>query len=374
MKSLRTGAALLALLFLALYARPLYSQAQTLMFGSYSGAAKAVTVTSAGAVNVSISGGAGVVPCANGGTGLSSYAVGDLLYASATCTLSKLAGVATGQVLASGGVTTAPAWSATPFLSRLSLASSAVATSTIPLYVQYSQAHLQVQFENTSTAPGAYTDYIVKSGTTAAFVGASNQNYGAGALGSNRSWLDTGNISGAGWDYSAQGANGTHCWFTTSSYTKRACLDVSGLAFANGGWLSFAAGTGAADAGISRTGAAAFAIGNGSASDASGSLSMAALTVNSVVITSATTGVAGGYKIARGATAFDGSNPTTVATGLTSVVGCTATMRLTAALTTGTAFVTHAAPSGANVDFYAWVIAGTASTGTETFDWVCVGT
>ncbi len=89
---------------------------------------------------------------------------------------------------------------------------------------------------------------------------------------------------------------------------------------------------------------------------------------------SVTTGVATGYKIARGATAFDGSNPTTVATGLTSVVSCTGTLRLAAQLTTGTAFVTHAAPSGANVDWYAWVIAGTASTGTETFDWVCVGT
>jgi hypothetical protein len=52
----------------------------------------------------------GVLPCANGGTGLSSYAVGDLLYASGATTLAKLAGVATGNVLLSGGVTTAPAW------------------------------------------------------------------------------------------------------------------------------------------------------------------------------------------------------------------------------------------------------------------------
>ncbi len=45
-----------------------------------------------------------------GGTGITSYAVGDLLYASGTTTLSKLAGVATGNVLISGGVTTAPSW------------------------------------------------------------------------------------------------------------------------------------------------------------------------------------------------------------------------------------------------------------------------
>jgi hypothetical protein len=45
-----------------------------------------------------------------GGTGLSSYTTGDLLYASAATTLSKLAGVATGNALLSGGVATAPVW------------------------------------------------------------------------------------------------------------------------------------------------------------------------------------------------------------------------------------------------------------------------
>lgn len=50
------------------------------------------------------------VPAARGGTGQTSYAVGDLLYASASTTLSKLAAVATGNVLISGGVTTAPSW------------------------------------------------------------------------------------------------------------------------------------------------------------------------------------------------------------------------------------------------------------------------
>ena len=52
----------------------------------------------------------GVLPVANGGTNISSYAVGDILYASGATTLSKLAAVATGNVLRSGGLTTAPAW------------------------------------------------------------------------------------------------------------------------------------------------------------------------------------------------------------------------------------------------------------------------
>jgi hypothetical protein len=47
----------------------------------------------------------------HGGTGLASYAVGDLIYASAGTTLAKLADVAVGAYLRSGGVTTAPLWS-----------------------------------------------------------------------------------------------------------------------------------------------------------------------------------------------------------------------------------------------------------------------
>lgn len=52
----------------------------------------------------------GTLPAANGGTGVASYAIGDLLYASGTTALSKLADVATGSVLLSGGVGTAPAY------------------------------------------------------------------------------------------------------------------------------------------------------------------------------------------------------------------------------------------------------------------------
>lgn len=51
---------------------------------------------------------AGTLDADNGGTGQSSYAVGDLLYASTTTALSKLAAVATGNALISGGVGTAP--------------------------------------------------------------------------------------------------------------------------------------------------------------------------------------------------------------------------------------------------------------------------
>ena len=50
------------------------------------------------------------LPVAGGGTALSSYAVGDILYASGATAISKLADVATGNALISGGVGVAPSY------------------------------------------------------------------------------------------------------------------------------------------------------------------------------------------------------------------------------------------------------------------------
>lgn len=54
--------------------------------------------------------GLSTITAAKGGTGQTSYAVGDLLYADTTTTLAKLPDVATGNALISGGVSTAPSW------------------------------------------------------------------------------------------------------------------------------------------------------------------------------------------------------------------------------------------------------------------------
>lgn len=89
--------------------------------------------------------------------------------------------------------------------------------------------------------------------------------------------------------------------------------------------------------------------------------------------------VAAGYKIARGETALDGSNPTSVAHGLTTCVAFTAVLKGTAAPGVGTSVLT-ANINGANVDVYAWKVTSSsdttlvASTGTESFYWVAVGT
>jgi hypothetical protein len=51
-----------------------------------------------------------VTPATAGGTGQTSYAIGDILYANTTTTLAKLADVAVGNALISGGVGVAPSW------------------------------------------------------------------------------------------------------------------------------------------------------------------------------------------------------------------------------------------------------------------------
>lgn len=52
----------------------------------------------------------GSLPAANGGTGQTSYVIGDLLFADSTTSLTRLADVATGNALISGGVGVAPSY------------------------------------------------------------------------------------------------------------------------------------------------------------------------------------------------------------------------------------------------------------------------
>ena len=71
--------------------------------GSYTGVTGVGTLT-AGTWNAS------TIGAAYGGTGLTSYAVGDLVYADTTTSLAKLADVAVGNALISGGVGSAPSY------------------------------------------------------------------------------------------------------------------------------------------------------------------------------------------------------------------------------------------------------------------------
>ena len=111
---------------------------------SFSAANNAIYSTSSAALT------AGTLPVAAGGTNISSYTTGGLLYASASTTLSQLAAVATGQVLASAGTGTAPAYTATPTLTSLTAASHYGGTT--------SSSTLTLQ--STTANSGTFTDTI----------------------------------------------------------------------------------------------------------------------------------------------------------------------------------------------------------------------
>ena len=61
-----------------------------------------------------------------GGTGQTSYAVGDILYANTTTTIAKRAAVATGSVLISQGINTAPIYSNSPSITRITTSGQAI--------------------------------------------------------------------------------------------------------------------------------------------------------------------------------------------------------------------------------------------------------
>lgn len=90
-------------------------------------------------------------------------------------------------------------------------------------------------------------------------------------------------------------------------------------------------------------------------------------------------GPAEGYAIAAGTVALDGSNPTDVATGLTTILGASVSLEGTSAPGDNTSVLTYGI-SGGTLSIYAWKNTGgtdptlQASTGTENVSYVCFGT
>ena len=87
--------------------RALYTDASSNAIGL--GTPASATLTNATGLPLT-TGVTGTLPVANGGTNLTTYTTGDIVYASATNTLNKLADVATGNALISGGVGVAPSY------------------------------------------------------------------------------------------------------------------------------------------------------------------------------------------------------------------------------------------------------------------------
>lgn len=126
--------------------------------------------------------------------------------------------------------------------------------------------------------------------------------------------------------------------------------------------------------------------GNGTANTVSASnLSVSGnLTLGSSITTAANLalyvkGVASGYKVAHGQTPLDGTNPTTVATGLATLVACNVSIMSNTTPGLSTSLVTYQL-SGTNLDIYGWKpttlsnVTLIASSGTDTIGWSCFGT
>jgi hypothetical protein len=132
--------------------------------GSYTGITGVGTLT-AGTWNGS------TIAAAYGGTGQSSYAVGDLVYADTTTTLAKLADVAVGNALISGGVSSAPTWGkiglATHVSGTLPIANGGTGST--------ATAYCGLTTNVTGTLP------IANGGTNATTAGAALTNLGAQA-------------------------------------------------------------------------------------------------------------------------------------------------------------------------------------------------
>lgn len=90
----------------------------------------------------------GTLPNGNGGTGFSTYTQGDILYASATDTLSKLTAVSAGNALISNGIGASPSWG------KISLNGTSHITGTL-------------QVGNGGTGATTLTGVIIGTGATA---------------------------------------------------------------------------------------------------------------------------------------------------------------------------------------------------------------
>jgi hypothetical protein len=111
---------------------------------------------------------------------------------------------------------------------------------------------------------------------------------------------------------------------------------------------------------------------------AGGTLAIAGANMTAT-LAAAVAGAAAGYKLARGETALDGSNPTPIATGLGTIVAAAITLKGTVAPGLGTSALSSVT-SGGTISAYAWKPTSNAdptlvaSTGTETVGWVAIGT
>ena len=158
----------------------------------------------------------GQVTPAQGGTGIGSYTIGDLLYASGTTTLSKLADVATGSVLVSGGVGVAPAYSSTPTISTITATATQTGSSTtgafsygtngfsdtsvLANFASSTNSYNQVTIQNTSNGAAASAEFVAYNN-----LGSAATNYATVGINSS-GYTGTGSINAPNYGYFLTGS------------------------------------------------------------------------------------------------------------------------------------------------------------------------
>jgi hypothetical protein len=185
----------------------------------------------------------GTLPVGNGGTGLTTYAIGDLLYASGTTTLSRLADVATGNVLLSGGVGVAPAWGqvslTTAVTGTLPVANGGTGLTTAPTNGQIDIGSTGVGFVRTTLTQGSGIT-ITNAAGSITIANAGVTSFSAGTTGLTPSTATTGTVTLAGTLATGNGGTG----LTTFTAANNAIYSTSASALTAGTLPTAAGGTG----------------------------------------------------------------------------------------------------------------------------------
>ncbi len=105
---------------------------------------------------------------------LASQAIGDIITATSTTAIGRLADVATGQVLVSGGVGVSPAYSATPLVTSVDLSNTDTTLARVAAGIMSVEGETINGYATTATA-GATTTLTITSARTQYFTGSSTQ-------------------------------------------------------------------------------------------------------------------------------------------------------------------------------------------------------
>lgn len=135
----------------------------TILAGQFEGGG--VGITNLNASNIS----SGVLSAARGGTGITGYSIGDMLYANGGTSFAKLNAVATGNVIISGGTDTAPSWGKVGLTTHVSgvlpVSNGGTGTSVAPTHggIAYGATSSTIGYSVVGTA-----GYLLKSNGTSA--------------------------------------------------------------------------------------------------------------------------------------------------------------------------------------------------------------